>query len=50
MVHDCKEKLCYYYCLLMQQIGETTKQRSLLHEFESVAGSKQQAGFENFAK
>ena len=49
-VRVCKEKLCYYYCLLMQQISETTKQRSLLLEYESVAGTKQQAGFENFAK
>ena len=50
VVRQCKEKLCYYYCLLMQQIGETTKQRSLLSEYESIAGTKQQAGFENFSK
>ena len=30
MVQTCRERLCYYYCLLMQQIGTMTKNRSLL--------------------
>jgi exportin-1 len=37
IVQQCKERLCYYFCLLMNQIGTMTKQRSLLQEYESVA-------------
>ena len=45
-----KEKLCFYFCTMMQQVGMTTKGRSLLQEFQSVQNTKSQAGFETFAK
>ena len=45
-----KEKLCFYYCTMLQQVHATTKGRSLLQEFLSVQNTKQQAGFETFAK
>ena len=45
-----KEKICMYFCLFIQKIVEVTKGRSLLDEFNSVVNSKNQSGFENFAK
>jgi exportin-1 len=49
-LRQSREKLCYYYCLLMQQIQTTVKDRSLLEEYNSACQSRQQAGFENFAR
>jgi exportin-1 len=46
----CKEKLCYFYCLLIQRIHSLTKGRSLLDEYNATLQTKQQAGFENFAR
>lgn len=45
-----KEKLCFYFCTMLQQVAMTTKGRSLLQEFQSVQNTKSQAGFETFAK
>ena len=45
-----KEKICMYFCLFIQKIAEVTKGRSLLDEFKSVVNSKNQSGFETFAK
>lgn len=45
-----KEKLCFYFCTMMQQVNVTTKGRSLLQEFKNVENTKSQAGFETFAK
>ena len=47
---EMKEKLCFYFCTMLQQVSLTTKGRSLLHEFQSVQNTKMQAGFETFAK
>lgn len=46
----CKEKLCYFYCLLIQRIHSLTKGRSLIDEYNATLQTKQQAGFENFAR
>ena len=45
-----KEKLCFYFCMFVQKITEISKNRSLVDEFKAVAGSKNQTGFENFAR
>lgn len=45
-----KEKICLYFCIFIQKITEITKNRSLLDEYQQVAGGKQQTGFENFAR
>ena len=45
-----QEKLCLYFCIFIQKIVEITKGRSLLDEFNNVKGSKNQTGFENFAR
>lgn len=46
----CKLKLCGYFCNFITKITELTKGRSLIDEYQSVKKSKQQTGFENFAK
>lgn len=45
-----QEKLCLYFCIFIQKIVEITKNRSLFDEFSNVKGSKNQSGFENFAR
>ena len=44
------EKMCFYYCLFIKSIADLTKQRDLTQEYEAVRASKQQTGFENFAR
>lgn len=39
-----------YFCLFIQKITEITKNRSLVDEFKTLQGSKNQTGFENFVK
>lgn len=46
----CRQRLCMYFCLLINQIHTLTKQRSLLEEYWTVKNTKQQAGFENFVR
>lgn len=41
LARRCKEKLCYYYCLLIQRIQSVTKGRSLLDEYNSTLQTKQ---------
>ena len=47
---EMKEKLCFYFCQMIQQVQTTTKNRSLQQEFNAVQNTKNQAGFETFAK
>jgi hypothetical protein len=44
------EKLCLFFCVFITKIVEITKNRNLTEEFNSVRGSKNQSGFENFAR
>lgn len=39
-----------FYCQLIQRIQSLTKGRSLLDEYNATMQTKQQAGFENFAR
>lgn len=45
-----QDKLCLYFCIYINKIVDITKNRNLLDEFNSVKGSKNQSGFENFAR
>ena len=45
-----KEKLCFYYCTMLKQVYTTTKGRNLVDEFQNVQNTKNQTGFESFAK
>lgn len=47
---SCKERNCLYYCHFIQRIAEITHRRSLADEYQIILKSKQQSGFENFAK
>ena len=48
--HQMKEKLCFYYCTMLKQVYTTTKGRNLVDEFQNVQNTKNQTGFESFAK
>lgn len=45
-----KEKICMFYCLFIEQIAHVTKNRDLREEYTSLAKTKNQTHFENFAK
>lgn len=45
-----KEKTCMYFCIFIEQIAAVTKGRDLRDENRSLAGTKAQGSFENFAK
>lgn len=45
-----KEKICMFYCIFIEQIGHVTKQRDLREEFKNLVKTKNQTGFETFAK
>lgn len=45
-----QDKLCLFYCIFIQKIVDITKGRNFLDEFNNVKGSKNQSGFENFAR
>jgi hypothetical protein len=45
-----QEKLCLHFCNFISKIVEITKNRNLVDEFNSVKGTKNQSGYENFAR
>jgi exportin-1 len=47
---ECKQRLLWYYCVLIQKVTETIKQRTFNDEYNNVKNTKQQSAFENFAR